>query len=191
MEDFLDSSPGDADSAHAGRESGAPPGRGSYRSGESGDRATGHGSRLARRRRVLLGVAAGAALLSAGGLIGASFVKSPAQLAADTAPPAATVTTAKVAAVQLDRVGGDARGARPRHIASQFLAESTALGTLGGLIGTSLGVLTVVVFAAAQNWTSVVNPAVTRPAPLIGSVAGLYPALRAARTSPLAALRHA
>ena len=34
-----------------------------------------------------------------------------------------------------------ALGARPRHIASQFLAESTALGTLGGLIGTSLGVL--------------------------------------------------
>jgi putative ABC transport system permease protein len=88
-----------------------------------------------------------------------------------------------------------ALGARPRHIASQFLAESTTLGTLGGLIGTSLGVLTVVVFAAAQNWTSVVNPAVTLPAPLIGSVvgllAGVYPALRASRTSPLAALRHA
>ncbi len=31
-------------------------------------------------------------------------------------------------------------GARPRHIAAQFLAESTALGTLGGLIGTCLGV---------------------------------------------------
>jgi putative ABC transport system permease protein len=88
-----------------------------------------------------------------------------------------------------------ALGARPRHIASQFLAESTALGTLGGLIGTSLGVLTVVVFAATQDWTSVVNPAVTLPAPLIGSVvglmAGVYPALRASRTSPLAALRHA
>ncbi len=88
-----------------------------------------------------------------------------------------------------------ALGARPRHIASQFLAESTALGTLGGLIGTSLGVLTVVAFAAAKNWTAVVNPAVTLPAPLIGSVVGLlagaYPSLRASRTSPLAALRHA
>jgi len=31
-------------------------------------------------------------------------------------------------------------GARPRHIAAQFLAESTALGTLGGLIGTCIGV---------------------------------------------------
>ena len=86
-------------------------------------------------------------------------------------------------------------GARPRHIAAQFLAESTALGTLGGLIGTCVGVATVVIFAAARDWTAVLNPAYTLPAPLIGSVVGLlagaYPALQAARTSPLAALRHA
>jgi putative ABC transport system permease protein len=85
-------------------------------------------------------------------------------------------------------------GARPRHIAAQFLAESTALGTLGGLVGTSIGVGIVVIFAAAKNWTAVLNPLYTLPAPLIGSVVGLlagaYPALRAARTSPLAALRH-
>ncbi|HEY1616046.1 MAG TPA: ABC transporter permease [Streptosporangiaceae bacterium] len=86
-------------------------------------------------------------------------------------------------------------GARPRHIAAQFLAESTALGTLGGLIGTCLGVGTVVIFAATRDWTAILNPAYTLPAPLIGSVVGLlagaYPAMRAARTSPLAALRHA
>lgn len=86
-------------------------------------------------------------------------------------------------------------GARPRHIAAQFLAESTALGTLGGLIGTCIGVGTVVIFAAVKDWTAVLNPVYTLPAPLIGSVVGLlagaYPALRAARTSPLAALRHA
>lgn len=39
------------------------------------------------------------------------------------------------------------------------------------------------------------NPAHALPAPLIGSIVGLlvgaYPALRAARSSPLAALRHA
>ena len=88
-----------------------------------------------------------------------------------------------------------ALGARPRHIAAQFLAESTALGTLGGLIGTCIGVGIVVIFAATKNWTAVLNPVYTLPAPLIGSVVGLlagsYPALRAARTSPLAALRHA
>jgi ABC-type antimicrobial peptide transport system permease subunit len=86
-------------------------------------------------------------------------------------------------------------GARPRHIAAQFLAESTALGTLGGLAGTCIGVGVVVIFAAVKDWTAVLNPAYTLPAPLIGSVvgllAGVYPALRAARTSPLAALRHA
>ena len=85
-------------------------------------------------------------------------------------------------------------GARPRHIAAQFLAESTALGTLGGLVGTCLAVAVVVIFAAAKDWTAVLNPAYTLPAPLIGSAVGLlagaYPALRAARTSPLAALRH-
>jgi putative ABC transport system permease protein len=88
-----------------------------------------------------------------------------------------------------------ALGARPRHIAGQFLAESAALGTVGGLIGTSVGVAVVVISAAAKDWTAVLNPAYTLPAPLIGTVVGLlagaYPALRAARTSPLAALRHA
>jgi putative ABC transport system permease protein len=87
-----------------------------------------------------------------------------------------------------------ALGARPRHIAAQFLAESATLGTLGGLIGTCAGVAIVVIVAAAEHWTAILNPAYTLPAPLIGAVTGLlagaYPALRAARTSPLAALRH-
>jgi putative ABC transport system permease protein len=86
-------------------------------------------------------------------------------------------------------------GARPRHIAAQFLAEAAVLGTLGGLIGTCIGTGVVVISAAAKDWTAVLNPAYTLPAPLIGTVvgvlAGAYPALRAARTSPLAALRTA
>ena len=69
-------------------------------SGHGPDRGSGppavRRSRLARRRRVLLGVGIAAALLAVGGLIGASFVKSPQQLAADTAAPPATVTTAAV-----------------------------------------------------------------------------------------------
>ena len=64
--------------------------------GGSGSGQTVPGSRLARRRRVLLGVGIAAALLAIGGLIGASFVKSPQQLAADTAAPPPTVTTATV-----------------------------------------------------------------------------------------------
>ena len=85
-------------------------------------------------------------------------------------------------------------GARPRHIAAQFLAESTTLGTLGGLVGTCTGVAIVITFAATKNWTAILNPAYTLPAPLIGTTVGLlagaYPAIRAARTSPLTALRH-
>ena len=54
------------------------------------------GSRLARRRRTLFLVAGGAALLAIGGLIGSAFVKSPQQIAADTAAPPPTATTAKV-----------------------------------------------------------------------------------------------
>jgi HlyD family secretion protein len=63
------------------------------------DQSTGKpagGSRLIRRRNVLIGTGLAAALLAAGGLIGAAFVKSPQQLAADTAPPQPTTTTAKV-----------------------------------------------------------------------------------------------
>jgi peptidoglycan hydrolase-like protein with peptidoglycan-binding domain len=65
-------------------------------SGDSGGRRAVRGSRLTRRRRVLLGVGIAAALLAVGGLIGASFVKSPQQLAANTAAPPLTVTTAAV-----------------------------------------------------------------------------------------------
>ncbi|MEU9172094.1 ABC transporter permease [Streptomyces sp. NPDC048420] len=86
-----------------------------------------------------------------------------------------------------------ALGARGRHVTAQFLAESGALGALGGLVGTSLGVITVVGVAAARTWTPVVHPATVLAAPLIGLVtgvlAGLYPAWRASRIQPAEALR--
>ncbi|MFD8255850.1 ABC transporter permease [Streptomyces werraensis] len=86
-----------------------------------------------------------------------------------------------------------ALGARGRHITVQFLAESGALGTLGGLVGTSLGVVTVVVVAVIRDWTPVIHPVTAAAAPAIGwatgIVAGLYPAWRAARIQPAEALR--
>ncbi len=64
--------------------------------GDGGGGQAVRGSRLARRRRVLFWVAGGAALLAIGGLIGSAFVKSPQQIAADTAAPPPTATTARV-----------------------------------------------------------------------------------------------
>ncbi|MET8840472.1 ABC transporter permease [Streptomyces rubiginosohelvolus] len=86
-----------------------------------------------------------------------------------------------------------ALGARGRHITVQFLTESAALGTLGGLVGTSLGTLTVVGVAIAREWTPVIHPATVSTAPMIGLLtgllAGLYPAWRASRIQPVEALR--
>jgi putative ABC transport system permease protein len=86
-----------------------------------------------------------------------------------------------------------ALGARSRHIAAHFLGESTALGTLGGLVGTSLGVGAVIVVAVARQWTPVLAPWTVLPAPIVGTVtgllAGLYPAWRASHVQPIEALQ--
>ncbi|MEV0189832.1 ABC transporter permease [Kitasatospora purpeofusca] len=86
-----------------------------------------------------------------------------------------------------------ALGAGARHIVAQFLAESAALGLLGGLVGASLGTVTIVAVAASKEWTPVLHPAAIATAPLLGLatglLAGVYPAWRASRIQPAEALR--
>lgn len=83
-------------------------------------------------------------------------------------------------------------GARPMHIAAQFLIESSTLGLLGGLVGSSVGVVVVISTALIKDWTAVMAPwtVITAPAVglLVGVVAGIYPSLRAARVEPVVAL---
>jgi putative ABC transport system permease protein len=84
-------------------------------------------------------------------------------------------------------------GARPRHIAMQFLTEACLLGAFGGLIGASAGVLVVIVVSVLHDWTSIIDPRNVLPAPLVGAaiglLAGIYPAIRASRIEPARAMR--
>ena len=85
-----------------------------------------------------------------------------------------------------------ALGATKGHIRTQFLSEAVLLGLLGGVVGVALGVASTSVYAHTKGWATVVPPEAWlggfAASLIIGAVAGLMPALRAARMSPTQAL---
>jgi putative ABC transport system permease protein len=85
-----------------------------------------------------------------------------------------------------------ALGATRGQIRTQFLAEATLLALAGGAAGDVAGAAATAIYARAKGW-AIVIPAEAwagglAAALLIGALAGLLPAIRAARLSPTQAL---
>jgi putative ABC transport system permease protein len=84
-------------------------------------------------------------------------------------------------------------GATRRDIRTQFLAEAILLALIGGAVGVSAGVLSTAIYALTKHWEISIPTTAWAgglgAAILIGAIAGLLPAVRAARLSPTEALR--
>jgi putative ABC transport system permease protein len=85
-----------------------------------------------------------------------------------------------------------ALGATKGQIRTQFLAEAILLALVGGAVGDIAGAVATAIYAHAKGWATVIPPEAwvggLAAAILIGALAGLLPAIRAARLSPTQAL---
>jgi putative ABC transport system permease protein len=85
-----------------------------------------------------------------------------------------------------------ALGATRGQIRTQFLAEAILLALAGGAAGVITGAVSTAVYAHAKGWATIIPPEAWAgglgAALLIGALAGLLPAIRAARLSPTEAL---
>jgi putative ABC transport system permease protein len=85
-----------------------------------------------------------------------------------------------------------ALGATKGQVRTQFFTESVVLCLLGGLSGVALGVLGAAGYAAARDWPATIPLLAVfggvGSALVVGVLAGLYPAIRAARLTPTEAL---
>ncbi len=85
-------------------------------------------------------------------------------------------------------------GARRLDILSQFLIESMAVGIMGGAIGILLGWIIVLIIGKFAGWAAIVTPGAVLLASLfsalVGVLAGLWPAIKASKLSPILALRY-
>jgi putative ABC transport system permease protein len=84
-------------------------------------------------------------------------------------------------------------GARRVHIFAQLVGETTALGTLGGVVGVGVGVAAICVVSLLNAWSPVLDLTATAAAvglsAATGLLAGLWPAAKAMRIQPVAALQ--
>lgn len=86
-------------------------------------------------------------------------------------------------------------GARTGDIVREFVAESTLIGTIGGILGFAVGALVTIALggSAGSGGLFLITPRLTVLslgfAVILGAVAGVLPAYRASRMDPVVALR--
>ncbi len=90
-------------------------------------------------------------------------------------------------------------GARNRHIITQFLVEAVFLTLIGGVMGIFLGIFisflaSVIITSLGYEWEFIISLTsiivATGVSAIIGMLFGLYPAKKAAKISPMEALRY-